>query len=354
MKKGLIIVGGVIFSLIVIVFGFYLWGMGAKNSSQEEITFIIEPGTSKTTIAKNLEKAGLIRSEYALDMYLFFSNNNIQAGEYSLTSSMKPEEMIKKFSKGDIKINSKTVTLVEGKRLVDYADTLSEMLNFTKEAFIEKANDQEFLKNLVESKNYWFLSDTILNSALYYPLEGYLYPDTYEFLENATPEAVIKALLSHTEKKLESYKDAILASDYTFHELLTMASIVEKEANTPDDRKTSAQVFFTRLKENWSLGSDVTAYYGVKKQMGEPITLSELNANNPYNTRLTDGTMNGKLPIGPICNPDVTSIEAALNPSATNYYFFVANVCTGEVFFQNTSEEFYAKVRELQNTCSAN
>lgn len=354
MKKGLMIAGGILLVIIVAFISFYIWGMGAKNKNTEEVTFIIEPGTSKTTIAKNLETSGLIKSQYALDIYLFFSGNNIQAGEYLLSSSMSPKEMIAKFSKGDIKINSISITLVEGKRLVDYAKTLSEKLSFTENEFINKANDQEFLKELVDSKNYWFLTNDILNTELYYPLEGYLYPDTYEFLENTTPENVIKTLLAHTEVKLENYKNAILESPYSFHQLLTMASIVQKEANTIDDRKMAAQVFFTRMKDNWSLGSDVTAYYGVKKEMGEAITVSELNSSNPYNTRLTDGSMNGKLPIGPICNPDVTSVEASLNPSDTNYYYFVANVCTGEVFFQNTSEEFYAKVRELQAACSAN
>ena len=133
-----------------------------------------------------------------------------------------------------------------------------------------------------------------------------------------------------------------------------MASIVDKEAKTLDNRKTVSQVFWTRLRDNWSLGSDVTSYYGVQKNLTEGITIDELLDQNPYNTRLTDGTMNGKLPIGPICNADVTSIEATLNPSPTNYYYFVANVCTGEVFFQTTSAEFEQKASELRSVCSAN
>ena len=346
MKKVWLIILGVFVLLIIGGVSFYFWGIGPKDNNDNLVIFTIEPGTSKTIIAKNLAKAGLIKSEYALDMYLFFNKVNIQAGDYELSSSMNPKDMLNKFSLGDVKINSSTITLIEGKRLVDYALDLSKQLDFTKEDFLSVANDLEYIESLIP--NYWFLSSDILNDGIYYPLEGYLFPDTYEFLNNVTPQEVITTILDHTASKLEAYKDEMLANNYSIHELLTMASIIEKEANTDNDRATVAQVFYKRLVENWSLGSDVTAFYGARKEMGKDSeTWDVLNDDNAYNTRLTNGKMNGKLPIGPICSPSLSSITASLKPSATNYYYFVADTCTGQITFLTTADEFYAKTTEL-------
>jgi len=354
MKKVAIVLC-ILIVLFSVGFGiFYFWGIGAKEETEKTIYFVIEPGTTKTEIAKNLENAGLIRNQYVLDLYMIFSAPTIQAGEYELSPNMTPKDMIVKFQNGDVRITSSTVTLVEGKRITDYALTLDNKYSFSKAEFLEKMTDDSYISSLVQSGKYWFLTDAILDSSIYYPLEGYLYPDTYEFLETASIETVVETILNHTLLKLEPYKEQIEASGKSVHELLTMASIVEKEANTKENRQKASQVFYSRISSNMSLGSDVTTYYGVHKTMGDELTIGELNDPNPYNTRLTDGSMNGKLPIGPICSSDITSIEAALSPSDTNYYYFVANVCTGEVFFQESYEEFIQKVRELQTICDKN
>lgn len=354
MKKAFLILGILLLVLIIGGVSFYFWGMSAKSSDTDLVTFVISNGTSKTTVVKNLEQAGLIRNQYVLDLYLFFSRDNVQAGEYELSPSMTPQEMILKFSNGDVKINTVSVTLREGLRITDYASELAKNLDFTEESFLAQVNDATFLTELVNSGEYWFLSNEILSSDIYYGLEGYLYPDTYEFLETVTPREVIITLLKQTGTKLEPYRDAITNSGYTTHQILTLASIVEKEANTPEDRKVAAQVFYSRLRDNWSLGSDVTTYYGVSKSLDDYLTADDINNVNPYNTRLTDGRMNGKLPIGPICNSDISSIDAVLNPSDTNYYYFVANTCTGEVFFQENYSEFISKAQELQSICATN
>ncbi len=354
MKKVVIILSVILLVTLFACGGFYLWGIGPKSKEENIVTFVIEPGSTKTTIAKNLENAGLIRSEYALDIYLFFTRINIQAGEYLLSPNMTPIEMLKKFENGDIKINTTTVTLIEGQRVSDYAEILSKNFDFTKEEFMQTVKDPTYLNTLMEQEEYWFLTKEILNSEIYVPLEGYLYPDTYEFLETATPKDIIETLLKHTGEKLNPYKEKIEQSGKSIHSYLTIASMVEKEANTLEDRKKASQVFYKRLELNMSLGSDVTTYYGVGKTMGDDLTYSDIYNHNPYNTRLTDGTMNGKLPIGPIANPSIESIEAALEPSETNFLFFVANVCTGEVFFQENVYDFNNKVYELQGICEKN
>ncbi len=347
MKKIIIIIA-VILSLIIIGgISFYFWGIGPKSQNTENQIFTIEPGTSKTLIAKNLAKEGLIRSEFALDAFLFFHKYTIQAGDYELNKAMSVKEMLDKFAKGDVKINSSKITIIPGERLIDFAKTLSDNLEFGQQEFLNTISDKEFLATLIEK--YWFLTSDILNDEIYYPLEGYILPDTYEFLNNLSPKEVVTSLLDNTSLTLEPLKEQITNNSYTIHELLTMASILEKEANTLDERKTASQVFYTRLNENWSLGSDVTAFYGAKKEMGKDSeTWDVLNNDNPYNTRLTNGKMNGKLPIGPICSPSLISIQAAIEPSNTNYYYFVANTCTGELTFLTTATEFYAKTNELR------
>ena len=345
--------------LIIIILGmagaffYYQDAMSSKSNDETLKMFVIEAGTSKKTIVKNLEKAGLIKSSLAAEVYLFLNKDlNVQAGEYEVSESMTPEEILKKFSAGDIKINTKTVTLVEGKRLEDFATTLASTFDFSKQDFMDIVDDDEFIKSQIEK--HWFITDAVLNEGIYHPLEGYLYPDTYEFKETVTAREVAERLLGRMEEKLDEYKSEIESSSYSVHELLSLASIIEKEAMNAADRATAAQVFYSRLKDNWALGSDVTTYYGVKKDMTDTLTIYDILDSNPYNTRLTDGTMNGKLPIGPICNVNITSVEATLRPTNTNYYYFVANVCTGEVFFQETNQEFLSKVRELQAACAQN
>ena len=201
MKKVVLIVCVVLILLCAGLASFYVWGLGAKSSDTTEVTFVIEPGTAKTTVAQNLANAGLIRNEYVLDVYMYLTRPNIQAGEYTLSASMTPKEMLSKFSNGDIVVHTVDVILVEGKTLREYANTLAESLNFTADEFIETLSDTTYLNELINT--YWFLTNDILDVAIYYPMEGYLYPDTYEFLENASVDDVVRTILNHTESKLE-------------------------------------------------------------------------------------------------------------------------------------------------------
>ena len=154
-------------------------------------------------------------------------------------------------------------------------------------------------------------------------------------------------MLDETNKQLEPFKNDIINSKYTMHQILTMASIVELEALNKNDRASVASVFYNRLNINMPLGSDVTTYYASGVDMSErDLTVNELNAVNSYNTRST--TMAGKLPVGPICNPSISSIEAALHPAATDYYFFVADK-NGNVYYTKTNREHEQKILELKN-----
>ena len=202
------------------------------------------------------------------------------------------------------------------------------------------------IKTLIDK--YWFLTDDIKNSNIYYPLEGYLYPETYVFNEDVTVEEIFKNMLDETDSKLSKYKEDINKSNYSINEIITLASVIEQEGMYDSDKKDIASVFYNRLNKNMPLGSDVTTYYAFKVELGErELTTNEINTYNPYNTR--GPSMNGKIPVGAISNFSKSSLEAALYPNKTNYYYFVADK-KGKTHFTKTYEEHQKVIKELKES----
>ena len=338
-KKIILIIGIILVMLIAIFISLYFYFLTPVTQGSNVVNFTINAGDSKTEIVTNLKSADLIKNKYAALIYIFVSGNtNIQAGNYELNRNMSTQDIIKSLANGDI-INVQreyvNITFKEGITLEEYLHLLSEKTNLDYDTMIEEINNQDFLKDLIN--DYWFLTDDILNNDLYYGLEGYLYPNTYQIHTETTLNTVVRKMLDETARKLEDVKDAILNMDYSVHEILTMASIVEKEAVNYDDRTKVSQVIYTRLDMNMNLGMDVTSYYGVHKSMTETLTDLDLNDDNPYNTR--NASLIG-LPVGPICNPSIKSINAVLKPSDTDYVYFFADVLTGNVYFTNDYNEF--------------
>lgn len=345
MKKKIIVGVLGLFTLLLVTTGIYYF-VSIKPVNKKDnniITFVIKSGEKKTEIAKNLKDSGLIKSDKAAVIYMFFNSDlNIQAGEYDLSKSMSLSQMLNKFDKGEVRIKNIKITFLPGKRLLDYVAIISDEFGYSEEEIINTINGSDFLSTMIDK--YWFLTDEILNDKIYYGLEGYIMPDTYEFMSDASIEEIFIRLLDYTSIKLEKYKTQISTSNHSLHEILTMASIVELEANTESDRRSVAQVINKRLELDISLGMDVTTYYAEQKQMGEDLTTDELYKGNAYNTRNTN--MLG-LPIGPIGNPSEMSINAVFNPSNTNYLYFYADVQTGKVYFANTNDEFLKIVKEV-------
>lgn len=348
-----VLVGGVLYYYESSLDSVNKTNKSSSKSESEEVIFHIETGESTKAIIHNLYEANLIKNEKTALIYLKFNENvNFQAGTYALNRNMKIEDIFYKFNSGDTTREEIQITFNEGKNIPKYVKLISEGFDLSEEEIYGKINDVSFLKELISK--YWFLTDDILNEGIYYPLEGYLYPDTYLFNKNTTIENIIVKLLDNTSIKLEPYKEAMEKSSYSIHELMTIASISELEGNDSESRHSISQVIYSRLNAGWSLGMDVTAFYGVKKDLNDVLYQKDLDDINPYNTRISDGSMAGKLPIGPIGNPSIDSIHAAIKPNKGSYYYFVANVCTGEVFFQENEFDFYNKVRELQNECELN
>ena len=298
---------------------------------------------STNNIAKTLKDKDLIKSEFFFKVYLRLNNvNSLKASTYLLTKSMSLDEIVNDLEKGTANEDVIRLTFREGETITDYANLIAESTNITSEEFINTTKDQTLLSTLIN--DYWFLTDEILNEDIYYPLEGYLFPDTYEFAkDNLTSEEIIRTLLDEEESKLEPYKEHLM--DTNIHSIITLASIAELEGVKDEDRKLIISVFNNRLELGMNLGSDVTTYYAFNEEMDSDLTSEMFNTYNPYNTRSSE--MAGRLPVGPICNPSISSIEATINPEVSDYLYFVADK-NRNVYFTRSASEHEAKVQELK------
>lgn len=323
----------------------YKYNLSAVSKKSNKIEFEVTENQTFSSIAKNLKEKNLIKSEFFYKLYVkLMKPTGLQVGTYELNQNMTVEKIVNTLSKGAPVVSS-NVTFKEGINMRKVISLITENTDITEKEILDKLNDKEYLNSLINQ--YWFLTDDILNENIYYSLEGYLYPNTYQIASHDSLENIFKAMLDEMNNKLINYKKEIEKSDYTIHEILTLASIVELEGSNSNDRSGVAGVFYNRLKSGWSLGSDVTTYYGAKVDMSErDLYQSEINAYNAYNTR--NSKMAGLLPIGPICNPSIESIKAVLNPTDHNYYYFVADK-TGKTYFSKTANEHVKKVNQLKS-----
>jgi len=330
--------------IIGILVGSYFFFTGPVNSfDKKDIEVEIKSGTSREGIAEILKEKGLIRSTNVFKLYLKVNKiTNLKAATYLFNKSMNLEEIVKELEKGsNYNPNRVVLTFREGERVTDYAKVIDKKTNNSYDDVINTINDKEYLNELITE--YWFLTDKILDSDIYYPLEGYLAPETY-FFENkdVSVKEIVGTLLDQEEKVLEKYKDKISSDP---HYYITMASIVELEGTNSSNMKTIVSVFENRLNKRMNLGSDVTTYYGLQVAMTSDLSSDQFASVNGYNTRST--TMMGKMPVGPISNPSKEALDASVNPDKTDYYYFVADK-HGKVYFTKTLAEHNAKVAEIK------
>ena len=349
MKKKIFGIIGALLALIVItgigLVIFYNSSLSAVGDEKDKVTIVIENGTSSRGVVDKLYEADLVKNKYCGYIYLKLNKQlMLQAGTYELDRGMSFQEIMEKINNGEALENSIDVTFIEGKRLVNYVKVISDNFPYTEDEILAKLSDKVYLQELID--DYWFLTDEILNDNLYYALEGYLYPDTYRFNKESTIDTIVRKMLNETDKVLSEYK-TVTKNDYTIHEILTMASIVELEGSNSNDRAGVAGVFFNRLEGGWSLGSDVTTYYAARVEMSErDLWQYEIDEVNHYNTR--PAAMAGKLPVGPICSPSKDSISATMKPTKHDYYFFVADK-NGKTYFTKTNAEHNATIADLKN-----
>ncbi len=338
--------------VIVLAGGAVLWynmSLSGTGTAEESVNLEIPLGSGSSSIAKMLKDNDLIKNELVFKIYVKLNNiTNFQAGKYTLTKNMSIPEIIDSLQNGILfKNTSYNVTFVEGKTFPYVAKVIAENTDNTEQDVYDLLEDEEYIDSLINE--YWFITDEIKNKDIYYALEGYLSPNTYSFDEkDIEVKEIFKTLLDQMGKELEPYRQDIENSKYSVHEILTLASVIETEAIFDKDRKDISSVFYNRLDSNMSLGSDITTYYAFKIEKGtRDITRNEIDTYNPYNTR--GPNMNGKLPVGPVAMPSKESIEAAIYPNTTDYYYFVADN-KGNVYFTKTYQEHEAKVNEIKSS----
>ncbi len=338
---------GISIFLVLLVIGvviFYQISLRKVSNDDTEIFFEIESGMSISNIVSTLKEENLIKNSFVTKVYIKLHDiNNLQAGVYVLKRNMNTKEILNKFVTGDCFKEEKLVTFIEGKRLVDYVKVIANNFPYSEDEILNVLSDKEYLQELINK--YWFITDEILNDEIYYPLEGYLFPDTYMFNKNASIKEIIEVLINGLGNKLEPYKDKIMAGNMSVHELLTLASIVELEGASSEDRSGVASVFYNRLKDNWHLGSDVTTYYAFGKNFDVELTIDEYNTCNPYNTRSTCFT---GLPVGPICSVSLDSLVSTINPAESDYYYFVADK-NKKTYYAKDYNEFNNIINELKS-----
>ena len=331
--------------LLIVAGGVWLFLASPVNSNDtKDIEIEVKSGESVTKIGKTLKNNDLIRSELLFKVYVkVYKVNSLKASTYKLNRSMNLGEIVSTLEKGsNYNPNMIKLTFKEGERITKYAKVISDNTNNSYDDVINTIKDKEYLNELIDK--YWFLTDEILNENIYYPLEGYLMPETYHFdNKDVTVKEIINRMLDETEKNLEPYKSTMNGNS---HYYMTMASIVELEGTNTENRKVIVGIFKNRLSSGFNMGSDVTTYYGLQVPMTEDLTTEQFASVNAYNTRST--TMIGKMPVGPICNPSKSSIEASVNPTQTDYMFFVADK-HGKIYYTKTNAEHEKKIKEIKD-----
>ena len=240
---------------LIVMSWFYFTGPVDKNN-KEDIEVVITSGMSTGQIGKMLKEKGLIHNEKFFKLYVKINHvSSLKASKYIFRKNMGLNEIIRSLEKGsNYNPDMIKVTFKEGLRITDYAMVIDKGTNHSTSEFLQIVNDSTYIKTLIEK--YWFLTDKILDSNIYYPLEGYLAPDTYYFdNKDVSITDIIETMLNKTDENLEKYKSKISNNP---HYYFTMASIVELEGTNLENRKMIAGIFENRLKHGMNLGSDVT------------------------------------------------------------------------------------------------
>jgi UPF0755 protein len=325
--------------LIVIVgaaIGAYLavdlvkFGNTATGSSSNEKVIEISSGMNMTKLAKLLKEQGLIQDEYKMRLYakILGRGKHIKKGEYKLDGGMTPQGMIDIVSSG--KSIQYSITFPEGSNIYDMAELLDQRGLIKGKSFLDTVRDPKLVQ------------ETLGRAAP--SLEGYLFPETYDITHFTSAKELVKMMLA---KFNENYAALAKTAEVKMpkHELVTLASVVEKETGAPEERPLIASIFYNRLKKGIPLQSDPTILYGIIDATGKPtnnITKADITRPNRYNTYTVK-----RLPYGPIANPGREALAATMKPAQTNYLYFVSRN-DGTHVFTSTYADHLKAVKKFQ------
>ena len=324
----------------------------------EYVTLEIPAGSSAKEIGSILEKKGLIKSGQVFNYYSKFkSYANFQSGYYNLQKSMDLDTIAKALQKGGTDTPQPPtlgkVVVPEGYTLDQIAKAVeksgNKKVSISAKDFLSKVQDESFISKMVAKYPKLLSGLPTKDSGVKYRLEGYLFPATYNYTSDTTAETLIDQMLATMDSKLSTYYEVLESKNLTVNDVLTLASLVEKEGSTDEDRKNIASVFYNRLNQGMPLQSNIAILYAEGK-LGKKTTLAEdaaidTNIDSAFNVYKNPGLMPG-----PVDSPSLSAIEATVNPNKTDYLYFVANTETGTVYFATTYEEHAKNVEEHVNS----
>ena len=328
-------------------------------NSKEYVTVQIPEGANVQEIGSALEHSGVIKHGVIFAFYAKYKNySDLKAGYYNLQKSMSTEDIIKELQKGGTpepqEPSLADLTIPEGYTIDQIAQAVGQLQGefkepLTAEAFLAKVQDDNFISQEVAKYPNLLESLPTKESGARYRLEGYLFPATYSIKESTTIESLIDEMLAAMDKTLTPHYSAIKSKNLTVNELLTIASLVEKEGAKTEDRKLIAGVFYNRLNLGMPLQSNIAILYAQGK-LGQNISLADdagidTSINSPYNVYTKPGLMPG-----PVDSPSQDAIEASINQTKSENLYFVANVTDGKVYYAVTQEEHDRNVAEHVNS----
>ena len=328
-------------------------------NSKEYVTVQIPEGANVQEIGSTLEHSGVIKHGVIFAFYAKYKNySDLKAGYYNLQKSMSTEDIIKELQKGGTaepqEPSLADLTIPEGYTIEQIAQAVVQLKGefkepLTADAFLAKVQDDNFISQEVAKYPNLLESLPTKESGARYRLEGYLFPATYSIKESTTIESLIDEMLAAMDKTLTPHYSAIKSKNLTVNELLTIASLVEKEGAKTEDRKLIAGVFYNRLNLGMPLQSNIAILYAQGK-LGQNISLADdagidTSINSPYNVYTKSGLMPG-----PVDSPSQDAIEASINQTKSENLYFVANVTDGKVYYAANQEEHDRNVAEHVNS----
>ena len=328
-------------------------------SSKQYVTVQIPEGANVQTIGSTLEKSGLIKHGVIFAFYAKYKNySDLKSGYYNLQKSMSTEDIIHELQKGGTAEAQEpalaNLTIPEGYTIDQMAQAVGQLQGdfkepLTADAFLAKVQDENFISQEVAKYPSLLESLPTKESGVRYRLEGFLFPATYSIKESTTIESLIDEMLAAMDKTLTPHYSAIKSKNLTVNELLTIASLVEKEGAKTEDRKLIAGVFYNRLNLGMPLQSNIAILYAQGK-LGQKISLADdagidTTISSPYNVYTKAGLMPG-----PVDSPSLDAIEASINQTKSDNLYFVANVTDGKVYYAATQEEHDRNVAEHVNS----
>ncbi len=319
----------IVLAIVIILAGwfFYIYNLSATISNSSQIKkFIVEPGWGNSEISQQLKKEGLIRNSLIFQFYVWQRgiSGKLQSGEYFLANNLSLKEIAQILSRGAGTTKEVTLTFIEGWNNQEIADYLNQQVI---------AQPKDFMAVVQKKADWWNNYDFLADKPSNLDLEGYLFPDTYRVYRDASISDIVRKMLDNFGKKLTpELRAEITRQGKTIHEILTLASILEKEVSTDNDRKMVADILYKRLAASMPLQVDSTVNYVTGKGVTRASGV-DLQVDSPYNTYKYKG-----LPPGPICNPGLSAIEAAIYPNKNPYWYFLTTP-DGKVIYSMTHDE---------------